>query len=64
MILKILQSFDVKDDNLLKSCVAYSLKGIQHNVQDIRNVAYKCMTELYRLVGPSIMKQLDGLRPA
>jgi hypothetical protein len=61
---RILSSYDVKDKELIKGCVQFSLKGIQHNLQDVRNVAYRCMSELYRLVGPSIRQQFDGLRPA
>jgi hypothetical protein len=53
-LLRILSQFEVKDPSLVKGAVAFALKGIQHNLQDVRNVAYKCMSELYRLVGPNI----------
>jgi hypothetical protein len=62
--MKILQMFDVQDRNVLKDCVQFCLKGIQHSVQEVRNPAYKCMSELYRLIGPPIRKDLEGLRPA
>ncbi len=63
-LLRILSQFEVKDPSLVKGAVAFALKGIQHNLQDVRNVAYKCMSELYRLVGPNIRQQVGELRPA
>lgn len=63
-LLRILSQFEVRDPSLVKGAVAFALKGIQHNLQDVRNVAYKCMSELYRLVGPSIRQQIGELRPA
>ena len=64
VLLRMLQSFDITENGMVKDCVAFSLKGIQNNLQDVRNVAYKCMSELYRLVGPNIRQQCEGLRPA
>lgn len=64
VLLKILQAFEIEERDLLRNCVVFALKGIQHNLQDVRTLAYRCMSELYRLIGPSIRKELDGLRPA
>jgi hypothetical protein len=63
-LLRILSQFEVKEPSLVKGAVGFALKGIQHNLQDVRNVAYKCMSELYRLVGPNIRQQIGELRPA
>lgn len=63
-LLRILSQFEVREPSLVKGAVAFALKGIQHNLQDVRNVAYKCMSELYRLVGPNIRQQIGELRPA
>jgi hypothetical protein len=65
VLLKVLQQFDLGGEReLTKACVTYCLKGVQHNLQDVRTLAYKCMSELYRIVGPSIRQQCEGLRPA
>lgn len=40
------------------------MKGINHNLQDVRNVAYKCMSEVYRFMKTRIRPHLEGLRPA
>lgn len=63
VLLRMLQAVEFNPEQL-RSSVQFSLKGIQHNLQDIRNVAYKCMTEIYRSMGPEIRKHLEGLRPA
>lgn len=49
-----LQTFEITERDQVKGSVNFALKGIQNNLQDVRTVAYKCMSELYRLVGPSI----------
>ncbi len=64
VILKMLQSYEISDKSLIRELVSYCVKAIQNNLQDVRIVAYKCMSELYRIVGPTIRDQLDGLRPA
>ena len=41
------------------------MKGIENTVSDIRNPAYECMVELYRIMGgDEISKYYDGLGPA
>ena len=44
--------------------VKFAVKGIQHQLQDVRNVAYKCMSELYRFMGMEIKQHLKEVRPA
>jgi hypothetical protein len=54
VLLKALQSYTITDKGLVREVVSYCVKAIQHNLQDVRIVANKCMTELYRIVGPTI----------
>jgi hypothetical protein len=44
--------------------LSFSLKGVEHNLQDVRNLAYKCIIELYKQVGPSIRGKLGNLKKA
>jgi len=50
VLVKMLQNYDFTEDQL-ERCVEFAIKGIQHNLQDVRNVSYKCMSELYRQMG-------------
>lgn len=44
--------------------LTFSLKGVEHNLQDVRNLAYKCVIELYRQIGPKLKAKLSGLKKA
>ena len=49
---------------MYKESLKFSVVGIQHNLQDVRQVATKCIVELYRVMGDSIRNSLTELRPA
>lgn len=61
---QILATYDIQERDLIRNCVQFALKGVQHSVAEVRTNAYSCMKELYRIVGPPIRKELEGLRPA
>lgn len=47
-----------------KSCLNFSIEGFKNSSKDIRDNAYNCIIELYRVMGSSLKKFLDDLRPA
>jgi centrosomal protein CEP104 len=47
-----------------KTCLTFSIEGFKNSSKEIRDNAYNCIIELYRVMGSSIKKFLDDLRPA
>lgn len=60
---KILKNNDFERENQ-QAALKFSLKGVEHNLQDVRNLAYKCIIELYRQMGPKIRGSLGNLKKA
>lgn len=47
-----------------KSCLNFAIAGYKNSSKEIRDEAYNCIIELYRVMGTSIRKFFDDLRPA
>lgn len=56
-------SGDIQDD-ILQLILRFCLKGVQHQLQDVRMPATKCLVELYKRIGSSIRNHFGELRPA
>ena len=46
------------------SSLKFSLQGVQHQLQDVRLSAIKCLVELYRAMGEKVRNSFGELRPA
>ena len=47
-----------------RECLNFALAGYKNSNKDIRESAYRCIIELYKVMGDSIKKFLGDLRPA
>lgn len=44
------------------SSLKFSIAGVQHALQDVRQVSIKCIIELYKVMGEKIRKSFTELR--
>jgi len=47
-----------------KICVNFAIAGYKNSNKEVRDNAYNCIIEIYKVMGSSIKKFLDDLRPA
>lgn len=48
----------------LRTCLPFTVQGLTHSLQDVRQPASRCMVELYRNLGEEVRSHLGELRPA
>ena len=61
---RILGEVDNLSDGQLEQSLKFTLKGLTHALQDVRQPATRCMVELYKLIGPSVRDHFGELRQA
>ena len=47
-----------------RTCVDFAIAGYKNSNKEVRDNAYNCLIEIYKVMGSSIKKFLDDLRPA
>jgi centrosomal protein CEP104 len=61
---EILRNTPVSKPAEQRTCMTFCVAGFKNSSKEIRDNAYNCIIELYRVMGSSIWKFLDDLRPA
>ena len=64
LLYEILRNTPITKPAEQRAAVTFSVAGFKNSNKDIRENAYNCIIELYRVMGSSMKKFLDDLRPA
>jgi hypothetical protein len=61
---RILSEVKFLQPDVLRSALPFTVQGLTHSLQDVRQPASRCMVELYRNLGDEVRQHFSELRPA